>query len=369
MASYTVDINDKRLTSVNAERDAELTDHEKQWGGIIEGADKYYDDQAAELDRYKDEQTELQKQQTDLAIERIENAQKQTHKDYIKEQSGAYVDWQKASDKYGVNAEKTAAQGLAGTGYSESLQVSMYNTYQNRVATARESYQKAVTEYDLAIKDAQLQNSTALAQIAHDTLMKKLELSLQGFQYKNTLLLQKMAEQREIKNTYYTKWRDVYNQIHNENVLAEQARQHDESLKAQKEQAAASLALQREQFEWQKKQAEEAKIAKSVNNSRVGGSKGGSVGSGSSKTTKQKQTVQEKKMAQQDNKGNKTPQLKTYKEAAAYLNSKGIKGDGGLMTESEWSRRKRSGSNRAATAASSYSEYLREYCYWAVSNR
>lgn len=249
-----VNYEDERFTQVESDKQQALTEIEKTYGkqnadgtytgGMIGSVDKYYQDQINASKDWADKQIQLQQEQTDLAVEQIEQQKEQAQKDYIKEQSGAYVDWRKQSNQYGVEAEKMAAQGLANTGYSESAQVSMYNTYQNRVATARESYNLAVQNYNLAIKDAQMQNNAALAEIAYQALQQQLELSLQGFQYKNQLILEQASKKTEIDNTFYNRYLDVLNQINTENAMAEEIRQYNESLALQK----AQLAEEKRQF-------------------------------------------------------------------------------------------------------------------------
>lgn len=260
--NYEVDYNDKRFTEVEADKKQQLNETEQLYGGMIEQSDKYYDDQKAEVDRYADKQTELQNQQTEFAIQKIEQQKEQAQKDYTKEQSGAYVDWQKESNKYGANAEQMAAMGMGGTGYSESSEVRMYTAYQNRFASARESFERTKLEYDNGIKEAQLQNSVLLAEIQYNALQKKLELNLQGFQYKNTLLLEKANKQMEINNTYYARYQDVLNQINQENALAEEVRQYNESLAFQKEQEEERIRQYNETLAYQKEQAAAEKAYK-----------------------------------------------------------------------------------------------------------
>ena len=253
--NYTVDYNDKRFADVEAEKQKVLDESNKQYSDMILQSDKYYQDQTDAVDEYADKQTELQNQQTEFAIQKIEQQKEQAQKDYTKEQSGAYVDWQKESNKYGANAEQMAAMGMGGTGYSESSEVRMYTAYQNRVASARESFERTKLEYDNGIKEAQLQNSVLLAEIQYNALQKKLELNLQGFQYKNTLLLEKANKQMEINNTYYARYQDVLNQINQENALAEEVRQYNESLAFQKAQEEERIRQYNESLAFQKEQA------------------------------------------------------------------------------------------------------------------
>lgn len=228
--NYKIDYNDERFSKVESDKSAALSDLEQTYAGMINDSDKFYQAQIDASKEWADKQSQLQQEQTDFAIDQIEQQKEQAKKDYTKEQSGAYVDWQKQSNQYGVNSEEVAAGGMTNTGFAESSQVSMYNTYQNRVATARESYNRAVLNYDNAIKDARLQNNSALAEIAYNALQQQLELSLQGFQYKNTLLLEKANTKRDVENNYYLRYQDVLNQINTENAMAEEVRQFNESM-------------------------------------------------------------------------------------------------------------------------------------------
>ena len=235
MSNYDINYDDKRFTQVESDKSEALSDLEQTYAGMIDQSDKYFEDQIQASKDWADKQSQLQQEQTDFAIEKIEQQKDQTKKDYLKEQSGAYVDWQKQSNEYGANAEKMASTGMTGTGFSESSQVSMYNTYQNRVAKARESYNNAVLNYNNAIKDARLQNNAALAQIAYEALQAQLELSLEGFQYKNQLILDKANKKTELENMYYNRYQDVLQQINTENALAEQIRQYNEQMAWEKE--------------------------------------------------------------------------------------------------------------------------------------
>lgn len=285
--SYNINYNDKRFTQVNKDKKQALNEVEKTYGGMIGQADKYYQQQIDASKQWGETQQKLQQENTDFAIEKIEQQKEQAHKDYIKEQSGAYADWQKQSNQYGAKAEQMASQGMVGTGFSESSQVSMFNAYQNRVATARESYNNAVLNYNNAIKDAQLQNNSKLAEIAYQSLQEQLELSLQGFQYKNTLLLDKLSKRQEVDNTYYGRYQDVLSQINTENALKEQIRQHNESMAFQRKEA------QREQERWEKEFAEQKRQFNVQNGGSSGGrsskksSKKSSSSSGKKKTQKQ----------------------------------------------------------------------------------
>lgn len=220
-----IDYEDDRFKQVEAEKNTALSDLGQTYSGMLENTEKVYREQLDKLDAATQQQNQLQQEQTDFAVEQIKQQQEQAKKDYTREQSGAYADWQKESNRYGANAERLAAAGMTGTGYSESTQVQLYNTYQNRVASAKASYDKIVMNYENAITEARLQNSAALAQIALDAMQTQLELTLQGLQ-QNNALLQSLSDRKQALNSeYYNRYLNVQDQLNAENALAEEIRQ------------------------------------------------------------------------------------------------------------------------------------------------
>lgn len=264
-----INYNDKRFTEVeNAKQDA-LKNANSTYDNMINQTDSQYNELIQANKDYATKQQEIQQQNTDFAIEQINQQKEKAEKDYTKEQTGAYTDYQKATNQYGVNAEKQAQAGLQNTGYAESSKIQAFTSYQNRYSTAREVYSNAVLSYDNAIKDAQLKNNAQLAEIAFNALKTQLEYALQGFQYKNQLLQSKLNTQLEIDNEYNNRYQQVLSQMNTENSLAEQIRQYNESMK-----------LQREQFAWQKAQANKSSGSSGGSSTKL---TSGSSGSSSSK--------------------------------------------------------------------------------------
>lgn len=262
--SYEINYEDQKFKDVEADKKQAISELDKTYSGIINSTDAAYKDQISAVDEWEKKQTQLQQEQNDFAIKKIEQQKDQAQKDYTKEQSGAYVDWQKQSNEFGAEAEQRAAQGLENTGFSESSKVSMFNAYQNRVAVARENHSRIVLDFANQMTQARLQNNAALAEIALNSLQKRLELNLQQLQSKNTLLLQQVSQKTQLEQMYYERWRDVLNQFNTEHALAEEQRQFD-----------AQLAEQKRQFDFHNKLGEFA-VASSG-----GGGGGGGGGSNS----------------------------------------------------------------------------------------
>lgn len=279
MANYDINYDDSRFAKVEGEKKVALNEMEQTYSGMIEKSDKYYQQQIEASKQWADKQSQLQQDKTDFAIKEINQNKEQAKKDYIKEQQGAFVDWRKQSNQYGAESEQMASSGLANTGFSESSQVSMYNTYQNRVATARESYNLAIQNYNNAITEARLQNNSILAEIAYEALQKQLELSLQGFQYKNTLIVDKADKKMEINNEYYNRYQDVLKQINTENALAEEIRQYNESLAEEKRQFNEQMAFEKMQYADSQAKKSSGGGGRGGSSSSGGTVKGGSSGS------------------------------------------------------------------------------------------
>lgn len=213
---YAVNYNDEKLVNIQqeqAQKESELT---QTFDNMINNSDQFYNAQIEASKDWANKQTEIQQANTNFTIEKIEQQKEQANKDYTKEQKGAYADYQKQTNDYSVNAEQMASAGLNNTGYSETSKVAMYNTYQNRVATARESLNQAMLNYDNGIKEALLNNSSKLAEIAFNALQNQLQLSLEGFQYKNTLIQTKQDQLAANGDRYNQRYQQMLSQLNEE---------------------------------------------------------------------------------------------------------------------------------------------------------
>lgn len=268
---YAVNYDDEKLTNIQNEQLQKETEIAKNYDNMINNTDQFYNAQIEASKDWANKQNEIQQANTNLAIEKIEQEKQKAQKDYTKEQKGAYSDYTKQTNDYSVNAEKMAELGLNNTGYSENSKVSMYNTYQNRVASARESYNQAVLNYNNAIKEAQLNNNAKLAEIAADALKTQLELGLAGFQYKNTLIQTKQEQLANNSDRYNQRYQQMLAQINDElnrnmqydtwksefdesnrqwkKEMAQQQKQWQEEMKVKKDQWKQEYALKQKEYQ------------------------------------------------------------------------------------------------------------------------
>lgn len=255
-----------QLTEIEVNRQNDLTQLDQQYQNAIneteqaynKAADQYTidanDGRTTAVEQLMETQTAL----TEQAVKEIEQQREQSEKDYIKEQAGAYADWQKQSDAYGVNAEKMASNGLTRSGYSESSQVQMYSDYQARVTSARDVFKRAELNFTNAITNARLQNNAALAQIALDAFQRQSEIALAGLTAKNGLLSEWTSQKLAVNTRYDNKYQTILDQIYREEQLrlqrdqmAQDAAQHAASLAQDQAQFDASLADKQADRDWQ----------------------------------------------------------------------------------------------------------------------
>ncbi len=254
MAIYDVNYDDKRFKDVENEKQSEMNKYNETYDNLINERNNFTKEQQDMVDRWENTQRDIANKNLDYQKDLIEQQRKKTEQAYQDEAKASYIDYQKEVDKYGVSRENVVANGLSNSGYAESSKVGMYNTYQNRLGTARKSMQDAGIEFDNAIRQAQLSNDETLAQNALKALQDKLNIALEGFNYKSEQENNRMNWNYNINNTYYNRYKDVESQINYENETAEKIRQYNENMAYQKEQQRLEQERWEREMEYQRQQ-------------------------------------------------------------------------------------------------------------------
>ena len=254
MASYNVNYDDSRFTQVEEEKQSELNKYNQTYDALIDERNQFTNQQQDLVDQWQSTQAQIANDNLNHQIDLYNQQKDKAEQDYQKEAKASYIDYQKEVDKYGVSRENAVANGVSNSGYSESSKVDMYNTYQNRVATARESLNNIKLEFDNAIKEAQLSNNATLAENALTALQKKLQIALEGFNYKTEQENNRLNWNYAINDTYYNRYQDVEDQINYENEQAEAIRQWNEQMAYQKEQQRLEQERWEQEMAYQKQQ-------------------------------------------------------------------------------------------------------------------
>lgn len=134
------------------------------------------------------EQEKLQSQIVDKGLEKVQNEtnrqKEELDREATKTAKSLYTDYKKQSNPYSANAEQLASSGLANSGYAESSQVNLYNTYQKNVTEVINNTTRLKAEADFNMNQAYLDADIQKAQNALSIYQQKAELAMQEYQLK-----------------------------------------------------------------------------------------------------------------------------------------------------------------------------------------
>jgi len=261
----SVNTNNSVLKGYEDTKSQMLNDVQNNYNTMVGQTDQKYNELIQSQKDYANTQTNIQQQKTDQTIAEINQNKDKVTNDYTKQQKAAYTDYAKQTNAYGVNAEQQAAAGLQNSGYSESSKVNLFNTYQNRVISAKEVFNQAILNYDNQITQAQIANSSALAEIAFNANQKQLELALQGFQFKNELLNTLTSQKLNISSQYDNLWQSQYKTLLDES-------QYNEEMAYKKQRDAVADSQWQKEFALQQAQFAASKAKSSSSRSSSGSS-------------------------------------------------------------------------------------------------
>lgn len=325
MASFNVNYDDNRFKQVEEEKQSQLEQYNKAYDDLINERNTFTQQQQDYVNNWQATQEQIANDNLNHQIELYNQQKDKAEKDYQREARASYADYQKEVDRYGVSRENVVNNGLSNSGYAESSKVDMYNAYQNRLASARQSLNDIKLEFDNAIKEATMQNNATLAENALSALKQKLDIALEGFNYKDTQTQNKLTWQNNINNNYYNRYKDVESQINYENEQAEAARQFDEQMAYKKEQD--RIAQQNWEREYALQQARLYSSGSGGSSSGSGGSSGGTVltsGGGSNGGTNGNSGSGGNNGGSGTSKGVGTIRYSSLTDAVSYLKQNGV---------------------------------------------
>lgn len=213
--TYTNNISNtqSQLDNLANEKQNLLNDYNDNYNNQLSEYENLMNQQQTNIDTWAEEQKKQQEAQKDYEIGLVEQNKKEAAEQTEAEIKDSYVDYMKQNNQYGGVLENLASAGLATQGYAESSKIAMYNTYQNRVGTAKSALLKANTQYDNQIQQALLNNDAKLAEIAYQQMQQSYQLALQGFEYRENLYNNKLAYEQNIGDTYFAREQELRDDI------------------------------------------------------------------------------------------------------------------------------------------------------------
>lgn len=173
-----------------------------------EDIDRLTEQQGTMLDESLKKQEEIVNKQTQMNVDELERNKAEIDEQAKKTNQGLYTEYKKASNPYGVNAEATYARGLGNSGYAETTQTNLYNTYQKNVTDTINNAQKLKSEFDFQISQARQNGDITLAQNALQIYMQKMQLLTEEYELRNNR--EQYLYQKEQNALQQSNWEKEY---------------------------------------------------------------------------------------------------------------------------------------------------------------
>lgn len=127
-------------------------------------------------------QQNLQDKIVDTGLQKTQNEVNRQKEEYDKEATKSakalYSDYKKQAGSYGATAEQLASSGLNKSGYSESSQVNLYNSYQKNVTEIINNTAKLKADADFNMNQAYLEADIQKAQNSLAIYQQQAQLAL-----------------------------------------------------------------------------------------------------------------------------------------------------------------------------------------------
>lgn len=224
-----------------------------------EDIDRLTNQQNNLINEQERKQNELINQQTQMQVDELNREKDKIEQDTIKTTKGLYSNWQKQANQYGANAEQLAQQGLAHSGYAETTQTALYNTYQKNVTETLNNARDLKSDYDFKVQQARQNGSVQQAQAALDLYKQKAQLLTQNYELRQNR--EQYLYQQERDRVSDNQWQKTFDQQARQNEIENQWKQ--KSFDYQKQRDAISDNQWQKQYELSKKKSSSASSSKS----------------------------------------------------------------------------------------------------------
>lgn len=150
-----------------------------------EDIEKLTTNQNEMLDNALKQQQDITNKQTEMNIAELERNKLEVDKEADKTNKALYAEYRKASNPYGATAENLASQGLGNSGYAETTQTNLYNTYQRNITDTLNNARDLKADFDFQISKARQTGDITLAQNALEIYNQKMQLLTQEYELRN----------------------------------------------------------------------------------------------------------------------------------------------------------------------------------------
>lgn len=261
-----------------------------------EDIDRLVSQQNSLLGEQEKKQSQLINQQTQMQVDELNREKEKLDRETDKTTQGLYASWQKQANQYGAEAEQLAQRGLANSGYAETTQTSLFNSYQKNVTETLNNSRDLKSDYDFKIAQARQSGSVQQAQAALDLYSQKIQLLTQNYelrQNREQYLYQKQYQQ-ERDRVSDQQWQKMFDQQVRQNEIENQWKQKtfdyesqwkQKTFDYQKQRDAVADSQWQQQFNLSKKASSRSSSSSRSTKSKKKGSSGSLKVSGTSNSS------------------------------------------------------------------------------------
>jgi hypothetical protein len=220
------------------------------------------------LDNSLQQQKDIINKQTDLNVAELQRNKEEIDKDTNKTNRALYAEYRKATNPYGENAEGLASKGLGNSGYAETTQANLYNTYQKNITNTLNNARDLKSDFDFQISKARQTGDITLAQNALQIYNQKMQLLTQEYEMRNNR--KQFLYQQERDRVSDNQWQQQYDYQKSRDAVEDSRWQTQFDYQKQRDAVADS--------QWEKQYALSKKASASRSSSRSSSKKSSSGG-------------------------------------------------------------------------------------------
>ena len=222
------------------------------------------------LDNSLQQQRDIINKQTDLNVAELQRNKDEIDKDTNKTNRALYTEYQKASNPYGTNEENLASRGLGNSGYAETTQTNLYNTYQRNITDTLNNARDLKSNFDFQISKARQTGDITLAQNALQIYNQKMQLLTQEYEMRNNR--KQFLYQQERDKVSDNRWQEQWDYQKSRDAIADN--QWQTQFDYQKERDAVADNQWEKQYELSKKASASSSRRSSGSTSKKSGDGG-----------------------------------------------------------------------------------------------
>lgn len=244
---------DTRVKSNETARKNALAESNKVYEQAITNTNQVLNKNNAYADQYLQKNSEMLDAQTNLDINKIEQQKVKTEDNYNKVAKTANKSYIDSTNRYGVEAELRAQNGLNSGGYVGMKNLVKFEENQKALGEARANANQTIQELNNQISQAKIENSSKKAEYSLEVAKMKLDAQVEQMQKQSELMLGQLESKQNLNQNYDSLYMQIVDQINAEKDREENKRQFEQQLAYQKKQDSITNSYAKKELDLRKK--------------------------------------------------------------------------------------------------------------------